>query len=212
MSTVAVLGTGIVGITLATGFARAGHTVLVGSGHPDRPQEALASAGVRVAAHADAAGAADVVFNATPGEVAAQFLGGLAPALRGRVLADVSNAAVRGPDGFPTGPLDPDTSVAEEIQRALPDTRVVKTLNTMDQRVMTDPSVLPTPPTAFLAGDDPTAKAAVTALLHDVGWHDDWLLDLGPLTAARALEASYVMLGPIIRRHGMAPFSLAIAH
>ncbi|WP_331742250.1 NAD(P)-binding domain-containing protein (plasmid) [Streptomyces sp. NBC_00876] len=212
MSSVAVLGTGTVGITLAVAFVRAGHTVLVGSGDPSRPQEDLARAGVRVTGHAEAVEAADFVFNATPGEISAELLGGLEPALRGRILVDVSNAAVRGPDGFPTGPLDPNTSVAEEIQKALPDTRVIKTLNTMDQRVMVDPAILPVPPTAFLAGNSPQAKAAVGALLHDLGWKDEWLLDLGGLTAARALECSYVMLGPIINRYGFAPFSLAIAH
>lgn len=212
MSAVAVLGTGTVGTTLAVAFTRAGHTVLVGSGDPSRPQKELADAGVRVTTHAEAVEAADFVFNATPGEIAAELLGGLEPALRGRILVDVSNAAVRGPDGFPTGPLDPTTSVAEQIQQALPDTRVIKTLNTMDQRVMVDPTILPVPPTAFLAGNSQQAKAAVGTLLHDLGWKDEWLLDLGGLTAARALESSYVMLGPIIMRYGFAPFSLAIAH
>ncbi|MET9958587.1 NAD(P)-binding domain-containing protein [Streptomyces sp. NPDC006326] len=215
MSTVALLGSGSVGATLAAGFARAGHTVLIGSGDPGRRAAdagALTAAGVRFTRRAEAAGAADVVFNATPGEASVELLRALEPQLRGRVLVDVANSAVRGPEGFPVAPLYPDSSLAEEIQRVLPHTAVVKSLNTMDSAVMVDPRILSSPPTAFLAGDDARAKAAAAELLDGLGWPKEWILDLGGLYNARALEWNYLMLGPFIRAHGPVPFSLAISH
>ncbi|WP_330335527.1 NAD(P)-binding domain-containing protein (plasmid) [Streptomyces sp. NBC_00536] len=215
MTRIAVLGSGAVGTSLATGLAAAGHRVLTGSTRPDRPRPAddpALAAGVRFTGHAEAAEHARIVFNTTPGEVSVALLRDLEPALRGRILVDVSNAAERSPEGFPAAPLYPHSSLAEEIQRVLPRTSVVKALNTMDHSVMTAPRILPAPATAFLSGDDPRAKEELSALLGDLGWPREWILDLGGLYTARALEWTVLMLGPFITRHGFVPFGLAIAH
>ncbi|MER5732877.1 NAD(P)-binding domain-containing protein [Streptomyces sp. NPDC002138] len=215
MTEIAVLGSGAVGTSLATGLAAAGHRVLTGSSRPGRPRPAddpAPAAGVRFTGHAEAVRGAGIVFNTTPGEVSVALLRDLEPALRGRVLVDVSNAAERSPEGFPVAPLYPHSSLAEEIQRVLPRTRVVKALNTMDHSVMTAPRILPAPATAFLSGDDAGAKAELAALLGDLGWPREWILDLGGLYTARALEWTVLMLGPFITRHGFVPFGLSIAH
>ncbi|MGW7409707.1 NADPH-dependent F420 reductase [Streptomyces sp. NPDC054833] len=212
MTAIAVLGSGTVGSGLALGLARAGHTVLIGSSRPERaPDEELTQAGVRLRTHASAAESSEVVFNATPGELSLDLLRPLEPQLRDRVLVDVSNAYVRGPDGLPAAPVYADSSLAEELQKALPRTRVVKALNSMDSRVMTNPSILSMPPTACLSGDDPGAKETVVGLLRDLGWKDDWILDLGGLYSARTQEWLILFLGPFVMRYGMIPFSLGIA-
>lgn len=107
MTRIAVLGSGAVGTSLATGLAAAGHRVLTGSTRPDRPRPAddpALAAGVRFTGHAEAAEHARIVFNTTPGEVSVALLRDLEPALRGRILVDVSNAAERSPEGFPAAP------------------------------------------------------------------------------------------------------------
>jgi predicted dinucleotide-binding enzyme len=78
-------------------------------------------------------------------------------------------------------------SLAEQVQRAYPDTRVVKTLNTMNNALMVHPETLAGGDhTTFVAGDDAEAKAKVSGLLAELGHRD--VLDLGDLTGARGVE------------------------
>ncbi|MFH9858067.1 NADPH-dependent F420 reductase [Streptomyces sp. NPDC017202] len=158
-----------------------------------------------------AARTADVVINATPGDSSLERLGGLHAELAGKILVDVSNAT-RDADGLPGGLCCPGGSLAERLQAALPDTRVVKTLNTMLFTVMTDPESLATPPTVFVSGDDADAdaKQAVTGLLGDLGWQPAWIEDLGDIRTARATEAMILVVPHVLRRHGLRPFAVSL--
>jgi predicted dinucleotide-binding enzyme len=119
---------------------------------------------------------------------------------------------VPGPDGFAESLLHPGSSLAEELQRALPGTRVVKTLNTLGPaQAMVEPGALSTPPSAFLSGDDDAAKRVVTALLGDLGWRPEWVVDLGDLATARVTEAFVLLVRPLVRALGPVPFGLAVA-
>jgi 8-hydroxy-5-deazaflavin:NADPH oxidoreductase len=80
-------------------------------------------------------------------------------------------------------------SVAEQLQRAHPGTRVVKALNTMNGDVMVHPELVPGEHEVFVAGDDAAAKTTVTALLRQFGWPEAAVRDVGALTGARGLEA-----------------------
>ncbi|MFE2877682.1 NADPH-dependent F420 reductase, partial [Streptomyces roseus] len=131
--------------------------------------------------------------------------------LRGKILVDVSNATTDGPDGLPEDLLHPGSSLAERLQEALPETHVVKTLNTMLFPVMTAPATLAQPPTAFLSGEDPDAKQTVRELLIDLGWQKDWITDLGGVRTARATEAAILFVPHVIRSTGFTPFALSIA-
>ncbi|MFG3280380.1 NADPH-dependent F420 reductase [Streptomyces sp. NPDC048111] len=197
MTTIAVLGSGRVGGGLAAALTRAGHQVTVADRTPG--------------AAADAARAAQVVINATPGAGSLERLGALREELAGKILVDVSNATEDGPDGLPAGLLHPGSSLAELLQLALPATRVVKTLNTMLYTVMTAPTALAQPPTAFLSGQDVEAKRTVRALLEDLGWPRDWVTDLGGIETARATEAAVLFVPHVIRSSGFAPFAVSIA-
>lgn len=195
---VAVLGTGIVGRTLATKLVALGHTVTMGSraAGNDNAVEWASSAGGRGAegSFADAAGAGELVINATAGtaSLAAVTAAGAAN-LDGKVLVDVSNP-LDFSGGMPPvlNPCNTD-SVGEQLQRAFPSTRVVKTLNTVNADVMVDPRIVPGRHTMFLCGNDAGAKAEVGALLESFGWGADQLLDLGDITSARGMEM-YVAL------------------
>ncbi|WP_067693166.1 NADPH-dependent F420 reductase [Nocardia jejuensis] len=197
MSKIAILGSGRVGGGLATALTRAGHTVTVADRSPG--------------AAADAARTAQIVINATPGDGSLERLTALRDHLRGKILVDVSNATVDGPDGLPAALIYPGSSLAEQLQEALPETQVVKTLNTMLFSVMTAPATLTQPPTAFLSGEDPQAKQVVATLLADLGWHREWITDLGGIATARAPEAAILFVPPVIRSTGFAPFAISIA-
>ncbi|MFK0011376.1 NADPH-dependent F420 reductase [Streptomyces sp. NPDC091027] len=197
MSTIAVLGKGRVGGSLAAALTRAGHEVSVADSTPG--------------AAAAAAGAARIVVNATPGADSLERLAALREELRGKILVDVSNATVDGPDGLPADLLYPGSSLAERLQGSLPATYVVKTLNTMLYPVMTAPAILAQAPDAFLSGDDAQAKQTVRDLLVDLGWSKEWITDLGGIRTARATEAAILFVPHVIRSHGFTPFAISVA-
>ena len=103
------------------------------------------------------------------------------------MLIDVANP-LDFSQGFPPSlnPVNTD-SLGEQIQRAFPEARVVKTLNTMNASVMVDPaSVAGGDHSVFVSGNDADAKGIVSGLLKDFGHRD--IIDLGDITTARGAE------------------------
>jgi predicted dinucleotide-binding enzyme len=196
MTRIAVLGNGRVGGSLALALTRAGHEVTVADRSPDSA--------------ADAVRTAQLVINATPGAGSLERLVALREELRSKILVDVSNATLDGPDGLPADLLYPGSSLAEHLQKALPDTRVVKTLNTMLYMVMTAPTTLAQTPTVFLSGNDADAKQVVRGLLTDLSWQQEWITDLGGIETARATEAAILFVPHVIRSSGFTPFAISV--
>jgi predicted dinucleotide-binding enzyme len=190
---ISVLGTGDVGLAVAGRLAELGHEVTLGTRDPEETREreeyaawAAGRAGVGLAAFETSAHGADLVVNATGGEITLRILELVARDLVGTVLLDLSNPLDHS-HGFPPRLfVKDDDSLAELIQRAHPQARVVKSLNTMNNSVMVHPEQLGEPTTVFVSGDDAEAKATVTALLHELGHQD--VLDLGDLSTARGAE------------------------
>jgi predicted dinucleotide-binding enzyme len=199
---VAVLGTGMVGRSLAGGLARTGHTVAVGTrdpaatlartdpdgmGNPPFAAWHAEHAGVALTTYADAAAGAELVVLAGNGAAAIDMLTAAgAEHLAGKVVLDVTNA-LDFSAGFPPTLFVKDTdSLGEQVQRAFPDARVVKSLNTMTAPLMVDPGRLDGPSTVFVSGDDADAKATVTAILTALGHQD--VIDLGGIETARGPE------------------------
>lgn len=218
---VAVLGTGTVGRTLAAAVAAAGNAVAIGTRDVDAllardGEDAFAAWShahrqVTVATFADAATRGELVINATAG---ARSLAAIEAAghrnLAGKILLDVANP-LDFSQGFPPSLTVANTdSLAEQIQRALPDTQVVKALNTVSAPVMVDPASigggehdLP------ICGNDDTAKAAVGEALRTwFGWRS--ILDLGDLTAARGMEAYLLLWVRMLGAVGTTGFNVAI--
>ncbi|MFC9325610.1 NADPH-dependent F420 reductase [Kitasatospora sp. NPDC057015] len=213
MTSIGILGAGRVGTNLAGRLAAAGHHVTLGARSPERIATPAAGTAPRitVADQRTTARSADIVINATPGDSSLERLADLRTELSGKILVDVSNATRDAGDGLPGDLCYPGSSLAEKLQAALPDTHVVKTLNTMLFTVMTAPESLATPPTAFVSGDDRNAKEAVTGLLRDLGWQSGWVEDLGDITTARATEAMILVVPHFLRRHGLRPFAVSLA-
>jgi hypothetical protein len=191
---IGVLGTGMVGETVATALVRAGHEVRMGSRTKDHPGAAAwaKGAGTRASAgtFADAASFGEVVFNCTKGEHSLEALRAAGEAaIADKVLVDVSNP-LDFSKGMPPSLLVSNTdSLGEQIQRALPRSRVVKALNTVNAYLMVSPSNVPGDHNLFLCGNDPEAKRVVRGLLTEsFGWKTGNVLDLGDITAARGTE------------------------
>ena len=198
---IGILGTGIVGRTLAEGFVRTGHEVFVGTRDVHattvRPLDRdgattfadwLAdNASIALVDMPSAAESAEVVVNATSGAGSLAALEAVgAPHLAGKPLIDAANPLDFSSGFPPTLTIKDSDSLGETIQRAFPQALVVKALNTLTAGLMTRPDLLPEPTTLPIAGDDPTAKAVVTGLLEEFGWAD--VLDLGDITNARGTE------------------------
>jgi predicted dinucleotide-binding enzyme len=200
---IAVLGTGIVGRTLAGAAARAGHDVAIGTRDPEatlartegdamgNPPYSVWQADhpdVALLPFAEAAARGELVVNATSGGNSLDVLAQAGPDnLAGKVLIDVANPLDFSAGFPPTLSVKDTDSLAEQIQRALPDAKVVKTLNTMNATLMADPAALAGGDhSVFVSGDDAAAKATVTELLRGFGWQD--VIDLGDLSSARGAE------------------------
>lgn len=201
---IAILGSGRVATSLATGLSTAGRQIIVGTRYPG-DEKAWTGPGVRFAGHRNAIAAADIVFNATPGDTSVERL----DALAGKVLIDVANATVRDERGVPCGLLYPADSLAERLQAALPRTYVVKTLNTMLAPVMSNPSMLSGSPTVYMSGNDADAKETVSRLLVSMGWKEAQILDLGSIATARGPEAAMLLVIDVMRAIGFKPFAIS---
>jgi 8-hydroxy-5-deazaflavin:NADPH oxidoreductase len=189
---IGVLGTGMVGEAIGDKLIALGHEVRMGARSESNPKaSAFRTRHGERASHgtfADAARFGELVFLCARGDVALDVLAlATREALRDKILIDVTNPLRSEGGGIPTLFVSNDDSLGEQIQRALPDVRVIKTLNTMNCAVMVDASSIQGPHAVFVCGNDADAKARVTTLLRDGFGHRD-VLDLGDITGARATE------------------------
>ncbi len=206
---IAVLGTGTVGRSLSDRLAELGHDVVMGTRDPEATAARKDPPAARLATYAEAARGADLVVNATEGHATLDVLHRAgAHGLAGTVLLDVSNP-LDFSQGFPPSLSVSNTdSLAEKVQRAFPDTRVVKSLNTLNANLMVHPETLPEPTSVFVSGDDAEAKALVSELLTALGHQD--VIDLGDLSTARGTEMWLPLWLRIMGSLGTAEFNLRI--
>lgn len=209
---IGVLGTGMVGQTIATRLAEVGHEVTMGarSAGNERAVEWASGAGdaAREGSFADAAAHGELLFNCTAGAASIDALRAAGEEeLRGKVLVDVANA-LDGSSGFPPSlTVSNDDSLGEQIQREFPDARVVKALNTVNAGVM----VAPIEGThLFVCGDDDAAKQQVIGLLGELGWPADAVIDLGGIEQARGTEMYLSLWLRLMGALGTPQFNIAV--
>jgi 8-hydroxy-5-deazaflavin:NADPH oxidoreductase len=188
---IGLLGTGQVGQAVATRLVEVGHDVVMGARDAANPKavEWAEKQGGRAGTFADAAAHGELVVNATAGTASLAALAAAgADALDGKVIVDIANP-LDFSGGFPPSLTVVNTdSLGEQIQRAYPAARVVKTLNTVNSDIMVHPGQIPGSHDVFVAGDDQEAKQTVRGLLRSFGWPADSIVDLGGIQAARGLE------------------------
>jgi 8-hydroxy-5-deazaflavin:NADPH oxidoreductase len=190
---IAIIGTGRMGRGFATALARQ-HEVIVGSRDPERARATSSKTGAaRGATYPEAVADADVVILTVPWEAMDDVLPQLGD-VNGKILVDVSYPYRKRERQALEG-----SSTAEEIQKRLPDARVLKGWNHVHARHLTSPEVDGIAASVLVAGDDPEAKDVVFELARDMGFHP---VDVGPLKATRELERLvglmlFVKLGPL---------------
>lgn len=189
---IGILGTGVVGKTLGHKLVKLGHDVRMGSraAGGDTAKAWVKEAGSKSSEGTFAAAAAhgEMIFNCTSGMASLEALKAAgAPNLQGKVLVDVSNPLDFSKGMPPTLSVCNTDSLGEQIQRAYPTAKVVKSLNTVTAAVMVEPSLIPGVHSIFVSGNDTKAKAQVIDLLKTgFGWKE--VIDLGDITGARAQE------------------------
>lgn len=208
-----IFGSGMVGQALAAKLAALGHEVMVSTREAGKLQAWLATVegSVSVGTVAETAVHGDILFNATNGfgTIAALTAAGEAN-LNGKILIDITNP-LDFSQGMPPSLFVVNTdSLGEQIQRAFPGVRVVKTLNTVAASLMVNPRQLADGDhTLFISGNDADAKAQVVTMLRDwFGWRD--VLDMGDITTARGSEMYLALWIRLMQAMGTPMFSLKI--
>lgn len=212
---IAVLGTGTVGQKIADKLVALGHEVKMGSRTAGNEKAVAwvgaAGKGASEGTFAQAAAFGELVFNCTAGTASLEALQAAgADALADKILLDLSNP-LDFSKGFPPRlSICNDDSLGEAIQRAFPRTKVVKTLNTMANPIMVEPSLVAGDHEVFVSGNDGEAKAVVTRFLKEqFGWRS--VVDLGDISTARGTEAWLLLWTRLYGALGHADFNLHLA-
>ena len=186
---VGVIGSGVVGQTLAAGFVKHGYDVEIGTREPAKLKEwAAKNPGAEVTSFAEAADFGEVVVLAVAGEVALEALKLIGPkALCGKTVIDACNPIGGDPPvaGVLSYFVGQNESLMERLQAAYPDAHFVKAFNSVGAGQMVNPEFGGLRPTMFICGNDAGAKKTVATICDQFGWDAE---DMGPVEAARAIE------------------------
>jgi predicted dinucleotide-binding enzyme len=189
MSKIGIVGSGVVGETLANGFVKNGHEVMRGSRDPSKLTDWKRVAGdkAQTGTFEETARFGEIVVLAVKGAAAEDAVAACGSALDGKVVIDTTNPiapdkpAVNGVLVYFTGPND---SLLERLQKRAPKARFVKAFSSVGAPLMVNPK-LPAKPTMFICGNDGAAKEQVRAILDTFGWETE---DVGAAEGARAIE------------------------
>jgi predicted dinucleotide-binding enzyme len=190
---IAVLGTGMVGQTIATKMIQLGHEVKMGSRTDNNEKAAtwVKSAGANASqgTFANAASFAEIIFNCTKGDAILEILKLAGEKnLAGKILIDISNPLDFSKGFPPTLSICNDNSLGESIQKNFPELKVVKTLNTMNCVLMVNPTLVAGDHSVFISGNDAAAKTEVKKILSSFGWPEKNTIDVGDITTSRGTE------------------------
>jgi predicted dinucleotide-binding enzyme len=187
---IAVLGSGVVGQTLADGLLKHGYEVIRGTREPSKLASWKNGAGPKasVGTFAEAAKHGDVIVLAVKGSAAEEVLALAGPAsLAGKTVIDTTNpiADVPPTNGVISFFTSTSESLMERLKKRVPSAHFVKAFSCVGSAFMVDPDFGGTKPTMFICGDHSGAKEQVRAILDQFGWETE---DMGSAEAARAIE------------------------
>jgi len=190
---IAILGSGIVGDTLANGFLAHGHAVMRGSRDPDKlvAWKSAAKGEASIGSFADAAKWGEVIVLCVKGSAAEKLVGDLGAALAGKLVLDTTNPIGDAPpqNGVLNYFTPQNESLMERLQNKVPDAKFVKAFNSVGSNFMVNPKFAATP-TMFICGNDDAAKTQATEILTTFGWET---ADMGKVESARPIESLCVL-------------------
>ncbi len=198
---IGILGSGITAQTIGSKLVQQGHEVMLGSREEAKPSSVTwardAGQHALYGTYRNAAEFGEVIFNCTLGMASLESLQMAgAENLRDKILIDTANPIDRSEGVWKLTVCNTD-SLGEQIQRTFPETKVVKTLNTLNANVIADPAKLPEMTDVFVSGNDIEAKAMVVRYLREwFGWRH--VIDLGDITTSRGVEM-YVLFWHYLR-------------
>jgi predicted dinucleotide-binding enzyme len=184
---VGILGSGDVGKSFAKAFGALGHDVVIGSRSPEKLSDFVGGEGDRVTSGTfeDAARSGDLIVLATHGMATEEAI-----SMAGKqnfdhkVVIDATNP-LDFSGGTPRLAVGHTDSLGEQIQRFIPNARVVKAFNTVGNPLFFKPDLPGGPPDMFIGGNDADAKKLVSQVCEAFGWG---VVDLGGIEASRYLE------------------------
>jgi len=186
---VGILGSGVVAKSLAKGFMKHGHMVMLGTRNPAKLEDwDWENRKGLVGSFAEAARFGETLVLAVKGTAAAEALHGAGITdLAGKVLIDATNPIAETPpaNGVLHFFTTLEESLMERLQREFPAARLVKAFNSVGNAMMVNPQFAGGKPTMFICGNDEAAKKTVTGILDQFGWET---ADMGKAEAARAIE------------------------
>jgi Predicted dinucleotide-binding enzymes len=187
---VGIIGSGIVGQTLANGFIKHGYEVTIGTNTPAKREELTSRTNgqARVGSFEDAARFGDIVVLTTKGSAAEAALRAAGiDNLRGKTVIDTTNPIADAPpvNGVLQYFTSPNQSLLERLQGLAPDAHLVKSFSCVGNAFMVNPDFSGVRPTMFICGNDDGAKDEVRRILDRFGFEIE---DMGKVEAARAIE------------------------
>jgi predicted dinucleotide-binding enzyme len=187
---IGVIGSGVVGVTLANGFVKHGYDVTIGSNDSGK-RDALKSktnGKADVGSFEETAKFGDLVVLAVKGTAAEAALkaAGIAN-LAGKTVIDTTNPIADAPpvNGVLRFFTSLDESLMERLHKLAPDAHFVKAFSCVGNAQMVNPDFKGTSPTMFICGNDDRAKRDVAAIVDQFGFE---VADMGAAEAARAIE------------------------
>ena len=190
MKKIGILGSGIVGRVLATGFLKHGYDVMIGTSDPSKLRDWLLKegAGAQIGSFDVVADHGDILVLAVKGTAAKAVLekaGALH--LKGKTIIDATNPIAPEPpvNGVLKYFTSLEESLMEQLQNAFPEAHFVKAFNSVGNAYMVNPDFGGEKPTMFICGNDGKAKIEVTEILTQFGWETE---DMGMAEGARAIE------------------------
>lgn len=180
---IGILGSGMVGQALASGFMKLGHEVTIGS----REGKKIENWDGEVGNFAAVAKNAELVVLSVKGHAAEELVSEISEYLKGKTVIDTTNPIIEGApeNGVIKFFTDFNQSLMEKLIKAAPDANFVKAFNSTGSATMVNPDFKGVIPSMFICGDSDEAKETVSGILKDFGWEAQ---DFGKATSARAIE------------------------
>ena len=181
--TIGILGSGIVGTTLANGLKNVGYEVKIAN----RKGTAVDNWAGEVGTYSDVAANSETIILAVKGTAAEEVIQIVKKHLMGKTVIDTTNPiANKEPDeGVLSYFTSLDESLMERLQLAVPGANFVKAFNSVGNAYMVNPDFKGSKPVMFICGNDTNAKNNAIELLKKLGWGAE---DFGSVKSARAIE------------------------